>query len=191
MWKQIFKKQLPLVLPFTKGKWQSGFCFSKGDVWLEYVSKRHPDPQNMCTKKYSHPDDFFCSTSLQPLVVKCEVQAQSRPTSTDHFPIVTHIDLPQTQIPLDPSFNFRAANWHSFKWALTVKVDLLPKPGPLTSTHHLTTMGKQLTQASNTRHKKGEYQVQQATARCKKMVEQRHKQDAKRAQQTNIRLLQL
>ena len=35
--KQIFKKWLPPVLPFTKGKQQSGFCFSKGDAWLEYV----------------------------------------------------------------------------------------------------------------------------------------------------------
>ena len=39
MQKQIFKKQLPLVLPFAKGKQQSGFCFSKGDVWLEYVTR--------------------------------------------------------------------------------------------------------------------------------------------------------
>ena len=40
--KQIFKKQLPLALPFTKGKQQSGFCFSKGDVQLEYVLRKGP-----------------------------------------------------------------------------------------------------------------------------------------------------
>ena len=39
LWKQIFKKRPPLVLLFAKGKWQSGFCFSKGDIWLEYVVK--------------------------------------------------------------------------------------------------------------------------------------------------------
>ena len=35
--KQIFKKWPPPVLPFTKGKQQSSFRFSKGDVRLEYV----------------------------------------------------------------------------------------------------------------------------------------------------------
>ena len=29
LWKQIFKKQLPPVLPFAKGKWQSGFHYLK------------------------------------------------------------------------------------------------------------------------------------------------------------------
>ena len=37
---KMLKKQLPLVLPFTKGKQQSGFCFSKGNVQLKYVNIR-------------------------------------------------------------------------------------------------------------------------------------------------------
>ena len=39
--KQFFKKQPWAVLPFAKGKQQSSFCFSKGDIWLEYVIGRH------------------------------------------------------------------------------------------------------------------------------------------------------
>ena len=62
------------------------------------------------TKKYSQPDNVFCTATLRPYVTKCEVKAQYRPTSTDHFPIVTHIDLPQARIPPDPSYNFKTAN---------------------------------------------------------------------------------
>ena len=69
MRKQIFKKQPPPVLPFAKGKWQSGFCFSKGDVQLEYVAY-HPQTDgtteqvNKEIEAYlsiycaSHPDDW-------------------------------------------------------------------------------------------------------------------------------------
>ena len=68
------------------------------------LPKAIPTLQHMRTKRYSRPDNVFCSTALQPLITICKVKAQLRPTSTDHFPIVTHIELPQSCIPPDPSF---------------------------------------------------------------------------------------
>ena len=37
-----------------------------------------PTLQHMRTKKYSRPDNIFCSSTLQPYVTRCEVRAQSR-----------------------------------------------------------------------------------------------------------------
>ena len=74
-----------------------------------------PVLQHMCTKKFSRPDNFFCTATLSQLITKCEVRAQSRPTSMDHFPIETHINLPQSRIPPDPSYNFRMTDWEDFR----------------------------------------------------------------------------
>ena len=60
------------------------------------LPKGIPMLQHMCTKKFSMPDNFFCTANLSQLITKCKVRAQSRPTSTDHFPIETHINLLQS-----------------------------------------------------------------------------------------------
>lgn len=74
------------------------------------LPKGIPTLQHMRSKNYSHPDNVLCTATLQPYITKCVVDARIRPVSTDHFPIVTNIDLPQTRIPSDPSFNFRVAD---------------------------------------------------------------------------------
>jgi endonuclease/exonuclease/phosphatase family metal-dependent hydrolase len=60
------------------------------------LPKGIPTLQHMRSKNYSRPDNVICTATLQPYVVKCEVNARYRPTSTDHFPIITNINLPQT-----------------------------------------------------------------------------------------------
>ena len=111
------------------------------------LPKGIPTLQHMRTKKYSRPDNVFCSSTLQPYVTKCEVEAQSRPTSTDHFPIVTHIDLPQSQIPPDPSYNFKMADWEEFKQVLITKLEAYPQPEPIKDPQHLEQMARNVTTA--------------------------------------------
>ena len=76
-----------------------------------------PILQHMRTKKYLCLDNVLCTATLQPYITKWEVNARLRPAFTDHFSIVTNIDLPHTQIPSDPSYNFRTADWDDFKEA--------------------------------------------------------------------------
>ena len=54
-----------------------------------------PMLQHMVTKRYSRPDNVFSTPGVSELIVKCEVIPSLHPTSTDHFPIVTDILLPQ------------------------------------------------------------------------------------------------
>ena len=103
--------------------------------------------QHMRTKKFSRPDNVFCSSTLQPYITKCEVRAQSRPTATDHFPIATQIDLPQTRIPPDPSYNFKLADWDEFRQALTDKLATLPHPEPIHDAQGLEQMASNVTKA--------------------------------------------
>ena len=122
------------------------------DLIAEYdmemaLPKGIPTLQHMRSRNYSRPDNVFCSTTLRPYVVKCKVEAQLRPPSTDHFPILTQIDLPQSRIPPDPSFNFRAADWDEFRQALANRLNLMPRPEPIEDVQQLERMGSDLTRA--------------------------------------------
>ena len=114
------------------------------------LPKGIPTLQHMRSKRYSRPDNVFCSTALQPFVTKCKVKPQHRPTSTDHFPIVTQIDLPQSRIPQDPSFNFRTADWDEFRKTLTTKLQALTQPGKIRDLQELNGFGNRLTQVLQT-----------------------------------------
>ena len=109
------------------------------------LPKGVPTLQHMRSKRYSRLDNFFCTASLQPFVTSCEVKPQERPTSTDHFPIVTHIDLPQTRILPDPSYNFRTADWEEFRKSLKTKIDQLPPPQQAETTQQIEEMAEDLT----------------------------------------------
>ena len=109
------------------------------------LPKGIPTLQHMRTKKYSRPDNVFCTTALRPFITKCEVTPQHRPTSTDHFPIETHLELPQSRIPPDPSYNFRIADWDEFRKTLTEKINTIPQPGLIENSNQLTTAGDDLT----------------------------------------------
>jgi hypothetical protein len=111
------------------------------------LPKGTPTLLHMRSKRYSCPDNVFCTVALQPFITKCEVLAHLRPTSTDHFPILTVIDLPQTRIPPDPSYNFRIADWEEIKKTLTLKLDLLPQAMPIENLQQLEEAGANLTKA--------------------------------------------
>jgi hypothetical protein len=59
------------------------------------LPKGQPTLEHMVTKKYSRPDNFWCTEEIFDLIIRCEVDPSLRPPGTDHFPIATYIDLPQ------------------------------------------------------------------------------------------------
>jgi hypothetical protein len=111
------------------------------------LPKGLPTLQHMRTKKYSRPDNIFCSTTLQPFIVKCEVMTHLKPPATDHFPILTQLDLPQSRIPSDPTLNFHNADWEEFRQTLSFKLGTLPHPGPMNNVQQLEQMGNDITRA--------------------------------------------
>ena len=78
--------------------------------------------QHMRLKRYSWPDNLFTSPGIQDQITKCEVDPASRPTSTDHFSIVTHVLLPQERIITSPSYSFRDTDWDNYRKNLRLKL---------------------------------------------------------------------
>jgi hypothetical protein len=90
----------------------------KGEVTLKH----------MVTNQFSRPDNMWCSNKLVHAVVRCEVDAYLQPPCTDHYPVVTILDIPQTRIVPSPSWNFRMVNWEAFNKGLQANLEVIPPP---------------------------------------------------------------
>ena len=111
------------------------------------LPKGVPTLQHMRSKRYSRPDNIFSTPGIEDLVIKCEVDASLRPTSTDHFPIITHILLPQERINSPPSFNFRETDWDEFRKKLKPRLQLTPDRPTINNVEQLNNAIDDLTQA--------------------------------------------
>ena len=102
------------------------------------LPKEIPTLQHMVTKRYSRPNNVFCTERLQELIVRCEVDPSLHLTSTDHFPIVMKLIIPQECVVNLPSFNFREADWDSFRQALQTKLNTIQNTMVITNKDQLT-----------------------------------------------------
>ena len=85
-----------------------------------------PTLKHMVTGRYSRPDNMFSMAGISGLITRCEVVPSLYPTSTDHFPIVTNIQLPQERVDHPPSFNFREVDWDGFRKKLDDRLNRAP-----------------------------------------------------------------
>ena len=81
-----------------------------------------PTLEHMVTKNLHRVDHVFCSHDFSPRFTRCEVLPHERPPKTDHFPIVSVIDLSvqRTKEPLKR--NFRDTDWVEFQKGLEAKL---------------------------------------------------------------------
>ena len=95
------------------------------------LPKGQPTLEHLVTKKYSRPDNFWCTEDIYDLIVRCEVDPSLRPPGTDHFPIATYITLPQERVVPKASYNFRVVDWEDFQENLAIRLLEIPAPQPL------------------------------------------------------------
>src|SRR5271168_1673710 len=111
------------------------------------LPKGTPTLRHMVTGRYSRPDNVFTTTGMSDLITKCEVVPSIRPPSTDHFPIVTTLQLPQERVDNASSHNFREVDWDDFRKKLTVKLGTAPDPRRVDNQEKLSTAVEALTKA--------------------------------------------
>jgi hypothetical protein len=85
------------------------------------------------TKNYTRPDNVFCSAQLEQSFSQCSVEQHLRPVITDHFPIISTLDLQPERILTAPKLNYREVDWDEFRDTLTSKLDSIPQPAELTN----------------------------------------------------------
>jgi len=92
------------------------------------LPKGIPTLKHMVSNLYSHPDNVWCSPEITPYIARCEVDSYLQPPCTDHFPIVTIIDIPQERTEPKLSFNFRMTDWESYREQLMINIQTIPLP---------------------------------------------------------------
>ena len=70
------------------------------------LPKGIPMLKHMVMKHFSRPDNVFCSNSLVNHILKCDTMLERQPGKTDHYPIVTILELAQERMMTNTSHNF-------------------------------------------------------------------------------------
>lgn len=99
------------------------------------------------TKNHTRPDNVFCSAEIENMFTKCSVEYQLRPIITDHFPIISILDLQPERIITAQRLNFRDVEWDNFKEALSSHLDKHPPPANIHSIDEFETAFAHLTQS--------------------------------------------
>ncbi|PPQ78944.1 hypothetical protein CVT25_002395, partial [Psilocybe cyanescens] len=111
------------------------------------LPKGIPTIRHFVNKRYTRPDNVWCTEGLLERIVRCDVDGFLQPPGTDHFPIVTIVDIPQSRTTAPPSLNFRMTDWKEFKTLLTTKITELPEPGIIQTKEELQETATALTTA--------------------------------------------
>ncbi len=98
------------------------------------------------TKRYTRPDNVFMTDHTLMHLVRCDVDPMWRPPNTDHFPIVTILDLPNEKVIPNPKRNFKMTDWEKFRETLTEKTVELREPGELDTVQALEEQTQRLTE---------------------------------------------
>ncbi|KAK0448485.1 uncharacterized protein EV420DRAFT_1622243 [Desarmillaria tabescens] len=80
------------------------------------------------TGNYIQVDNVFCSDELLPAFIKCTVDHAMQPPRTDHFPIISIIDITPPCNDFEPCRNFRKVEWPKFHETLETRLKDLPSP---------------------------------------------------------------
>lgn len=86
------------------------------------------------TKNLTRPDNVFASERLAECLVTCKVAPELRPPRTDHFPIVTTLQLDVPHAPRRKRRNFRRVVWSEFRTALAMRLEELKDPREILDT---------------------------------------------------------
>jgi Endonuclease-reverse transcriptase len=90
------------------------------------LPKGIPTLKHMVTKQHSRPDNVFCMVGLANHVVKCDTMLERQLGKTDHYPVVTILELMQERSSKQISRNFRETDWDSFNGFLGKEVAVIP-----------------------------------------------------------------
>jgi hypothetical protein len=64
------------------------------------------------TGNLTRVDNVFRTEYIMDALIKCNTDKASRPVKTDHFPIITQIDVNAPQAVGKPRYNYRMAGAH-------------------------------------------------------------------------------
>ena len=80
------------------------------------------------TKNHTRPDNVFASADLADCLVRCRTAPELRPPRTDHYPIVTELQVDVQRTEPRTFRNFRKVDWPRFRTTLAVHLEDITLP---------------------------------------------------------------
>nr|GAT48527.1 RNA-directed DNA polymerase from transposon X-element [Mycena chlorophos] len=93
-----------------------------------------PTLQSFATGNYTRVDNVHFSAPLLPHLVRCYTDPQQRPVKTDHFPILTTLELEIPTAKHQPRPKYRETDWGKYRTAIVERLKDLPRPRTYTTT---------------------------------------------------------
>jgi hypothetical protein len=97
------------------------------------------------TKNLTRPDNVFCLETLQSAFIQCEVKFHLCPVNTDHYPIISSIDLNSDWMNPPSQFKYHDTDWDLLNTSLANRLDMIDQPAELTNQGQFHTTFKALT----------------------------------------------
>jgi hypothetical protein len=85
------------------------------------------------TKNLTRPNNIFCLAQLQQAFTTCNIENHLRPVITDHFPIISSLELHPKHIDNTPQLNYREADWDTINEDLASHLEAIPPPVKITT----------------------------------------------------------
>ncbi|KAI0315022.1 hypothetical protein OF83DRAFT_391120, partial [Amylostereum chailletii] len=86
--------------------------------------------QHKVTKRWSRLDNVWCTTHSLDMFTSCEAAPERRGLS-DHFPVLSTLELSIDRNANTPAHNFRDVDWTDFAATLTLNLTRYPPPREL------------------------------------------------------------
>ena len=106
-----------------------------------------PTLKSHSTGNHTRVDNVFCSEGLVDNIVKCTTDDAARPVKTDHYPIVTQLNIQTTRTTSKARPNFRLADWPELISTLKTNLANLPPPTEIADTQSFDNVLKALNHA--------------------------------------------
>ena len=102
------------------------------------------------SRNLTRPDNVFISCSLLDSLTYCNAEPERQPVKTDHFPIITKINVSTTLHEEPQRLNYKETDWEEFRKELEPRLRHISKPKTITSIPRfdglLTNLNKALTE---------------------------------------------
>ena len=102
------------------------------------------------SRNLTRPDNVFISCALLESLTYCNAEPERQPVKTDHFPVITKIDVSIMPHEEPQRFNYKETDWEEFRNALKPHLQCISMPKTITSTQRfdnlLTDLNKAVTE---------------------------------------------
>ncbi|KDR73224.1 hypothetical protein GALMADRAFT_1341572, partial [Galerina marginata CBS 339.88] len=92
------------------------------------LPKDIPTLEAFGTKNHTRVNNVFCTEALLDQFIKCDIDSDQRPHLTDHFPIISVIDMDPVTVEHIPRRNYRATDWEAFTEHLKEGLEAMEAP---------------------------------------------------------------